>query len=237
MVRSYETKAAVRRPTNRLAIAACVVLAPTLLLGCAEATGGYRKAFSGEAAPGERAMIWAPRPKVWDAVQKTLVKQGFLVQQADPSTGLIKATRDMEDPKNPLVSYVVNAVVTISPGQSADATEVRMAANQQTVLHRKWHDWWHLLWIVPVIPTGTEYQTVVTHEGDVKAPSFYGDFFDALRERVGTKSNALANGTNPAAGEAALQATSVGSAGTSSAGEAGSPAAHGQADAPSSAKP
>jgi hypothetical protein len=52
------------------------------------------------------------------------------------------------------------------------------------ILHRATTTWWHLLWIIPIIPTGTEYQTLAIKEGNVTDPGFYTGFFNSLKIAV-----------------------------------------------------
>ena len=44
------------------------------------------------------------------------------------------------------------------------------AANMTTELHKKSYTWWHLLWLIPIFPTGSEYTTVVVNRDPVHNP-------------------------------------------------------------------
>ena len=44
------------------------------------------------------------------------------------------------------------------------------AANMTTELHEKSYTWWHLLWLIPIFPTGSEYTTVVVNRDPVHNP-------------------------------------------------------------------
>lgn len=150
--------------------------------GCAT-NNGYQKAFSAESAiKGNHQSFSAPLEQTFRAVKMTLVRQGFTVESADLGSGLIKAVRNFQDPTDKDVSY--NIIATADVTADDENSLVTMAASQQTVLHREWHTWWHLLWIIPLFPTGTEYQTVVTQEGNVTDPVFYKDFFASVDTTV-----------------------------------------------------
>jgi hypothetical protein len=89
----------------------------------------------------------------------------------------------MQDKENPEYSYNIHVSADISEVAGVQST-VSLAASQQTILHRATTTWWHLLWILPIIPTGTEYQTLVVNEGNVTDPGFYTDFFNSLKVAV-----------------------------------------------------
>jgi hypothetical protein len=89
----------------------------------------------------------------------------------------------MQDKEDPEISYNIHASADISEVTGSE-TNVSLAASQQTILHRATTTWWHLLWIIPIIPTGTEYQTLVITEGNITDPGFYTDFFNSLKIAV-----------------------------------------------------
>jgi hypothetical protein len=89
----------------------------------------------------------------------------------------------MQDKEDPEISYNIHASADVSEVAGSE-TNVSLAASQQTILHRATTTWWHLLWIFPIIPTGTEYQTLVVKEGNITEPAFYSDFFNALKIAV-----------------------------------------------------
>jgi hypothetical protein len=89
----------------------------------------------------------------------------------------------MQDKEDKEFSYNIHASVDISEEVGGQST-VSLAASQQTILHRATYTWWHLLWILPIIPTGTEYQTLVVKEGNITDPGFYTDFFNSLKVAV-----------------------------------------------------
>ena len=89
----------------------------------------------------------------------------------------------MEDKEDADFSYNIHASLDISEEAGGQST-VSLAASQQTILHRATYTWWHLLWILPIIPTGKEYQTIVVKEGNITDPGFYTDFFNSLKVAV-----------------------------------------------------
>lgn len=162
----------------RLSRAIAVAMVVALAGGCAT-NNGYQKAFAAESAiKGNHQNFYAPADQIFRAVKMTLVRQGFTIENADAASGLIKAVRNFQDAENKDVSY--NIIATADVTSDDESSTVTVAASQQTVLHREWHTWWHLLWIIPIFPTGTEYQTVVTQEGNVTDASFYQDFFASV---------------------------------------------------------
>ena len=184
-----------------MAIAALTALVCT---GCA-GSRGYDKAFSSsEAVAGNSHQFEASAAQTFQAVKFTLVQQGFLIEQADVASGLIKATRNLDDPSSKKISYNVNATVDVSGTPDGRSSLVTMAANQQTVTHSKSHNWVPILGPL-MIPTSTNYQTTVTGEGTITNKSFYGDFFAAvdrsLREAAATPAVPV-RATEPAAAPA-----------------------------------
>ncbi len=157
------------------------------LTGCAT-RNGYREAFSPADTIKDSTQSFArPEPTVWPAVLTTLARQGFTVSSANEQAGVISATRLMQDPNDNDLSYHVDATVTVTAqdvSAGAQKTQVSLAANEETIRHQKYHTWWHLLWLIPIFPTGTEYNTVVRRERTVSNSRFYTDFFDALREEL-----------------------------------------------------
>jgi hypothetical protein len=115
--------------------------------------------------------------------KQVFIQQGFTIESADLKSGIIKAVRNMQDKENPEYSYNIHVSADISEVAGVQST-VSLAASQQTILHRATTTWWHLLWILPIIPTGTEYQTLVVNEGNVTDPGFYTDFFNSLKVAV-----------------------------------------------------
>lgn len=150
------------------------------LSGCAS-DKAYQKAFSDKAAlMGNSKAFAAPANQTVRMVKQTLVHQGFTVHQADMTGCLIKATRSYQNPSDVTISYNIDLTVNIMTSDAGDTTDVLLGTSKQTVLHRESHDWWHLLWVIPLFPIGTEYQTVVIKEGNVTDAFFYNDFFAAV---------------------------------------------------------
>jgi hypothetical protein len=172
-------------PAQRACRAAAVtgLGAALLTLGGCEASKTYETAFSQQTAlAGNTHTYDATAEQVFRASKVTLVQQGFTIEQADASTGLLKGLRTFDDPKNKKIAYLVTATVDIT-GASSSQTVATVSASQQTVLHKDSHKYYHLLGLVP-IPTGKEYQTVVRAEGNITGASFYKDFFAAVSRNM-----------------------------------------------------
>jgi hypothetical protein len=158
-------------------------MAIIVLTGCAGNYQEYQKAFDREHSLTQNQYSFNHSPDaVFKIVKQTFIQQGFTIENADLNSGIIKAVRTMQDTENKEISYTIHASADISA--VAEETNVSLAASEQTTLHRATTTWWHLFWIIPLIPTGTEYQTLVIKEGDVTDPSFYTDFFNSTKVSV-----------------------------------------------------
>ncbi|NOT97109.1 MAG: hypothetical protein HOP00_12490 [Nitrospira sp.] len=158
-----------------------------VLVGCSSEPAHYEGAFSAsQQVKGNSESISAPMDMAWGAVLEILSQQGFLIQQADSKSHIILANREMRSKEDKDLSHTVSATVTLLPS-SDQLTRVMVAANQTTELHKKSYTWWHLLWIIPVFPTGTEYTTVVVERDTVRSPQFYNDFFGAVKKACDEK--------------------------------------------------
>lgn len=154
------------------------------LTGCAGNQQGYQKAFDSQhCLTQNQCALSQSSESIFKIVKQTFVQQGFTIESADLKSGIVKAVRNMEDKENSEISYNIHASADISE-VAAGETNITLAASQQTILHRATTTWWHLLWIIPVIPTGTEYQTLVIKEGNITEPGFYTDFFNSLKIAV-----------------------------------------------------
>lgn len=154
------------------------------LTGCAGNQQGYQKAFDSQHSLTQNQSSYSQSSdSVFKIVKQTFVQQGFTVESADLKSGIVKAVRNMQDREDADISYNIHASADISEVTGAE-TNVTLAASQQTILHRATTTWWHLLWILPIIPTGTEYQTLVIKEGNITEPAFYTDFFNSLKIAV-----------------------------------------------------
>ena len=154
-----------------------------LLCACSSNTG-YENAFSQKTALTNNSHTYATTPEqAFKAVKITMVQQGFSIEQADVSVGLLKGLRTYDDPKDPKIAYLITASADVTGSPQSASTIVTVSASQQTVLHRDVHKYFHLLGLVP-IPTGKEYQTVVRAEGDITAKAFYQDFFAAVARNL-----------------------------------------------------
>ena len=158
-------------------------LAIMTLIGCATQQE-YQKAFDTQhSLTQNQCTFMQSSDSIFMIAKQVFIQQGFTIESADLKSGIIKAVRNMQDKENPEYSYNIHASADISeiPGPQSN---VSLAASQQTILHRTTTTWWHLLWILPIIPTGTEYQTLVVKEGNITDPGFYTDFFNSLKVAV-----------------------------------------------------
>jgi|GEM_PF-1633515 len=155
----------------------------TALTGCAS-QNAYQGAFNSATALTNNQKAYQQSPDaLFKVTKQTFIQQGFTVENADLKSGIIKAVRNLQDKEDVEISYNIHASADISEVGQND-TNVALSASQQTVLHRSTTTWWHLLWLLPIIPTGTEYQTLVIKEGTITEPAFYTDFFNTLTVAV-----------------------------------------------------
>ncbi len=158
-----------------------LIVALMSLTGCGGNQQGYQKAFDSQSSLTQnQCSLNQSCDTVFKIAKQTFTQQGFTIESADIKSGIIKAVRNMQDTKDPEISYNIHISADISEIIGSE-TNISIAASQQTILHRSTTTWWHLLWILPIIPTGTEYQTLVVKEGNITEPSFYTDFFNALK--------------------------------------------------------
>lgn len=154
------------------------------LTGCANNQQAYQKAFDSQhSLTHNQCAFTQPPENVFKITKQVFIQQGFTIESADLKSGIVKAVRNMQDKENPAISYNISASADISEVTGSE-TNVSLASSQQTILHRASTTWWHLLWILPIIPTGTEYQTLVIKEGNITDPGYYSDFFNSLRIAV-----------------------------------------------------
>ena len=171
---------AFRSMAKRSAAAALILPVTFLGLGCSTPVG-HAGAFSAKTAlTGNTTSVDLTVDQGFRVAKQILIRQGFTLESTDVGTGLIRASRIFQDPAVPNQSYNINASAYLFPS-GASATSITLSASEQTILHRSWHTWWHLLWVIPLFPIGTEYQTVVIREGNVTDPAFYGEFFAAFK--------------------------------------------------------
>jgi len=161
-----------------------LAFASLLAAGCAGNNEAYRQAFAAKSAPaGNGHVVNAPQEQALRAAKLLLARQGFAIDSVDSAAGIIKASRGMQDYSNDALTYDIAATVDVSE-RSSNSSIVSLAASQKSILHRSWHEWWHLLWIIPLFPIGTQYENTVVAEGDVTDPAFYQAFFTNLDQSL-----------------------------------------------------
>lgn len=149
--------------------------------GCSTPTKPEPGFTDNEKIEGNATSIGASKDVVWASVLEVMAQRGWLIQQANPQTGLITASREIRDEEKKELSHAYTATVTIVP-TSEQVTQVIAAASKTTELHKKSTKWWKLLWIIPIFPKGTEYQTVVVNRETVHSAQLYQDFFAAVKK-------------------------------------------------------
>ncbi len=175
-----------KKTLTRFSVAILFSLSVT---ACSSTGNVYDGAFSSSQAPaGAPETVQGDQSKVFNSVKWVLIKQGFVIQKNDPAAGTVVAERDYVDPSEPDKSYLIDVNVAVQEGNQKGSSMVAVSATQNTILHTKEHTWWHLLWILPIIPTGTVYETVATGEGTVGDKAFYSNFYDQLRQQMRSKS-------------------------------------------------
>ena len=162
-----------------------VFLVFVTLPACSSTPPAYEGAFDQSQAPGGAPQSMNGNQEVvFKAAKWVLVKQGFQIQKFDLTSGTVTAERDYVDPEDKHKSYLIDVIVAVQDGVKKGTSSVAISATQNTLLHTKEHTWWHLLWIFPIIPTGTVYQTVNTGEGSVTDKAFYSNFYKQIKEQV-----------------------------------------------------
>ena len=168
------------------------ITAAMCLAACA-GSRGVDKAFSDKksAVQGNSHAVHAPPDVTLRAVTGTLVQKGFSIEHVDAAMGLIRASRNLSDTKDPDTNYHVSATAYVSGASGGDRSVISLAASQQTVLYRKKHNW-TMLPLLPIIPipTGRKYETVVTGEGSILRGNFYAEFFAAVDQNLAASSEA-----------------------------------------------
>lgn len=162
---------------------ACLFL---LVSGCATPTTEDHAFSEQSKIKGNSDSIPASMDVTWGSVLEVMAERGWLIQQADTKSHVILATKEIRDEDDKDISHSLSATVTLV-SVSEQITHVIAAANETTELHKESHDWWHLLWLIPIFPTGTEYTTVVVNRDTVHNPQLYQDFFDAVTKRCDEK--------------------------------------------------
>ena len=173
----------------------CLIIIPTLLTltcllllvsGCATPSTEDHAFSEQYKIKGNSDSIPFTMDVTWGSVLEVMAERGWLMQQADTKSHVILATREIRDEYDKTLSHSLSATVTLV-SVSEQITHVIAAANETTELHKKSHDWWHLLWLIPIFPTGTEYTTVVVNRDTVHNPQLYKDFFDAVTKKCNEK--------------------------------------------------
>lgn len=155
-------------------------LALAFATGCAK-DPHYSKAFQQETRiQGSMQTVSATAENTLAACTEAFVKTGFLVEEASETKKTIRAKRQMPDPENPEITYVIIATATAVPKNNE--TSLCLVANQQTLVREVDTRWWKLLWIIPLFPVETVYETHIAAEGEIIDATFYESFFKTVSE-------------------------------------------------------
>ncbi len=157
-----------------------------LILAACSSSHPYNGAFRDlNGTSGNGKLVSASENLAFSASKQTLVSHGFLIDASQTSleNGIILASRKMQDSQDSEVSYEITATVNLLPKDS-QSTFVALSANEKKIRYQKERIWWHLLWIIPLFPVGTEYHTVERPENTVTDPAFYNDFFTTLDQTL-----------------------------------------------------
>jgi hypothetical protein len=165
----------------------CTAILSSLIMGGCASAPNYGDAFSStETMKGNAESIPASADIVWASALEVVVQQGFNIEQADAKGRIMHVTKEIRNRDDKEFSHTVKGTITMVP-LSEHLTRVMLSANQTTELHKKSYVWWHLLWMIPIFPTGTEYTTVVTDRDTVRSPEFYKSFFSELTKALAEK--------------------------------------------------
>lgn len=183
----------------------CLIVPPMLLLiaclllsvtGC-QTSSPHDGVFSEQnKIKGNTESIAAPIDIVWGSVLEVMAQRGWLIQQSDPKSHVIMAHREVRDKEDTDLSHSYKATVTLV-STTEQITQVIATANVTTELHKKSYTWWHLLWLIPIFPTGSEYTTVVINRDTVQNVQLYEDFFAAVIQRCDEKKALKSPATAP----------------------------------------
>jgi outer membrane murein-binding lipoprotein Lpp len=166
---------------SKLALA-IVILTMVVLSGCAT-TDNHRLAFSSKTSlTGNSNVIDLPSKQAFTASKMVLLKQGFTIDTIDTGSGLMKASRSMQDLEDKDYSYHITLSGFIAE-DGPDRSVMTLSASQQTIAHKTYRTWWKLLWLIPIFPTETKYESIVVNEGNISDENFYGDFFAAVKSQ------------------------------------------------------
>jgi hypothetical protein len=183
--------------TTKFGHVAIILTLGLLCFGCVTPTTQNRAFSEQNGIKGNSQSISAPLDATWGSVLEVIAERGWLMQQADIKSHVILATREIRDEDDKDLSHTLSATITLVP-VSEQITHVIVAANETTELHKKSYDWWHLLWLVPIFPIGTEYTTVVVNRDTIHDPQLYQDFFDAVTKRCNETKALSAPASTPA---------------------------------------
>ncbi|MHB1287580.1 MAG: hypothetical protein ACYCYP_13710, partial [Leptospirales bacterium] len=156
--------------------------------GCSSGPAPYSGAFDEAGAPaGAPKTFTASQKEVFQVSRWVLIRQGFSIQKNDEADGIVSGSRDIPDQNEPEKVYSINTMIAVTEGETPGTSLVTISANESSVLHEKHHTWWHLLWLIPIFPTGTVYQTIPRGSGSISDPNFYQSFYTDIGKTLDEK--------------------------------------------------
>jgi hypothetical protein len=187
-----------------------LVLSLACIAGCASQRA-YNEVFSEQTAIAGNTHSFAAAPAdTLRAVVGTLVQRGFSIEQTDQQMGLVKATRNLQDPKDAKLSYLLTATASVWAAANGGGTVVRLSASEQQVTHSSKHNWVPIIGPLMIPMPGRTYQTTVTKEGTITDGGFYQDFFAAVQQTLAYETNPVTpTRSGPAPSVAATPAPSA----------------------------
>jgi len=168
-------------PDSKFKIVILILIFPLIaLFGCAT-TNDHHLAFSEKTAlTGNSDSFDLSANQTMAASKAVLIKQGFTIDSVDVTSGIVKANRNLQDPDDQEYAYHIT-VSGLLVEEGPRRTLMTLSATQQTILHKKYTTWWKLLWMIPLFPVETKYETIVVKEGNIEEKRFYSDFFKAVK--------------------------------------------------------
>lgn len=158
------------------------VIATMFVTGCAS-TNDYQTAFSANTAlKGNSESFELTTKQTVTASKVIMLKQGFTIDSVDMTSGMLKAHRVLVDPEDKDYSYQIE-VSGLVHEESPTRTLMTLSANQKTIVHKEYTTYWKLLFILPLFPIETKYETTVVKQGNIEEASFYIDFFNAVKSQ------------------------------------------------------
>jgi len=166
-------------PMNRSLIAIAITTLTLTLAGCANAP--YKNTFSSAPKVNNTHVFQHELKATRHAVVATLTRRGFHITHN--TAHQINAKKSEKASSSSNKTYKVKTQTSLAKLKK-HKTRITLVAGQKTVLHQTTHTWFHLLFLIPIFPTGTHHSTHVTNAGTIQKEHFYTSFFNAVSKRL-----------------------------------------------------